>query len=430
MIKLDTYSPEMHQALNIHCAIGKYLDTFPGTLVISRDGTTLINEEGVPWTPDALSVSLRAFCQPGKYERRDDDGEMEWQQLPSLPRAVVRGYLQSPWAWTGIPSECSETGWDWVPMDRVSAEAAKPQVGRRIDGAPLFYRSKVNVVFGDSEGAKTWLCLLATAQELLSGNSVAYLDYEDGPEGIKNRLLLLGVPEDVVNDPVMFKYANPNGPIGQMLKSDRFCEDLCHCSLVVVDAMTEALSAAGLNSNSDVDVASWYNTFAKPMAALGPAVVLIDHTPKAADNKGQQVGSQMKKAAVDGVSLSVTNKQPFVPGQLGTSEVNVGKDRPSGVREASLDGKKFGMLTMDPSGPHTLRIELPERELTAEERAVALDYIVSDVWDSLELAGNKTTVDDIKKAYRARGHRSNNSDIEASIQRVRPSRSPLLPPIS
>lgn len=427
---MDIYSAEFLQAssassamiaLNTDCTAAG----LPPQIWISPEGDRLCTDKGIPYTVDSLALTLRTNLIPGCWKRDATSGEDEFCEVAAIPRSLLRGILENPDHWKGIPRLPADddrpgNGFEVVDLSRIEASSEKPVVGRRVDGVALFYPGKVNVVFGDSEGGKTWLCLLATAQLLRAGRAVTYIDYEDSPRGIKSRLLALDVPASVLNDPELFLYMNPWGPIGDELKNQATRERLLGCDLVVVDAMTEALSAAGLNSNSDVDVAHWFNTFAKPIAALGPAVVIIDHTPKAADNKTQQTGSQHKKSAVDGCSVAVVNRKPFREGAEGYSALIVGKDRPGAVRSVSEDGKVFGLMRMDATtGPASLRIELPSPSLSAEDREAALDYLVAGIIEQREKAEEKVTVREVIKAFRAAGHQAKTAALEASIRRVR-----------
>lgn len=59
-----------------------------------------------------------------------------------------------------------------------------PTIGRRDDGAALFYQEKVNGVAGASGSGKTGTALYAAAQELAAGEAVVYVDLEDDAAGV------------------------------------------------------------------------------------------------------------------------------------------------------------------------------------------------------------------------------------------------------
>jgi hypothetical protein len=86
----------------------------------------------------------------------------------------------------------------WIPVDIASARrgvgATPPTVLTRSDGACLFYRGKTHSVHGESESGKSWLMQCATAECLLAGEPVLYVDFEDEGGAVAERLIRLGVP--------------------------------------------------------------------------------------------------------------------------------------------------------------------------------------------------------------------------------------------
>lgn len=351
----------------------------------------------------------------------------DWQRMveSELQKLKIRHEAQELFdaeqrAQTGVSD-----GWAHVNVAALTGDAAVPTVCRREDGAALFYQGKVNVVFGDSESGKSWICLLACAQELAAGGSVAYLDYEDDPNGIISRLLALGVPRRVLDDPARFLYfrlhrgltdeafewyENPytgEGPEGLVSRTG-FSE----CSLVVIDAMTEALSADGLNSNSDVDVAGWFNAFARRVAALGPAVAVIDHM--GLSDKSRQNGSQMKKSATDGVSLAVKKGEDFAPGKSGWSSIEIAKDRHGGVK-THAEGKAVGRLVM-PINPRDAHITEPIAMPSAEELAAATEILLTQTIEAMVDEGKRISQNAVTKRFREDGHSASDEVIRAFVR--------------
>ena len=47
----------------------------------------------------------------------------------------------------------------------------QPGVGLRDDGNHLFYTDQVNLVFGDPETGKTWICLWCAASKLINDDT-------------------------------------------------------------------------------------------------------------------------------------------------------------------------------------------------------------------------------------------------------------------
>ena len=235
-----------------------------------------------------------------------------------------------------------------------------PTVGRRNDGPCLFYRGKVNGIHGESESAKTWICLAAAAAEMIAGEHVLYLDYEDGPEGVVERLLALGVPPAVIGE--RFHYVNPDEKITAEFLA-RMVDRARGCSVVVIDATTEAMTVEGLRDKEGTEVAEFHKRLSRPLAKAGAAVLVIDHVVK---DEGQRhlgpTGSQHKRAGITGTSIYVECIVRMARGKRGRSRLYVSKDRPGHVREAAnrTDSGRdhWGDFTADATDPQALIVEL------------------------------------------------------------------------
>lgn len=264
-------------------------------------------------------------------------------------------------------------------------QKVKPTVGRFIEnessnGGGLFYAGKVNEIHGPSESGKTMIVLAVVAQEIRDGNSVAMYDMEDSGEGIVERLVdVFGLTLDQVDD--RFWYFNPEVPFDDDMLDD--LSKIPDLTLCVIDAVTEGMSMIGLDGRNENDVATWYNSFPKRIAGIGPAVVVIDHTSN--DRPDKAIGSQHKKSGISGVSYTAEPVRPFVVGGKGHLRLAIAKDRPGGVRSDSLprDDRQHhrGDFKIDGTGnPSNPKVELwgvdpallnPQRQPKAQERSVA-----------------------------------------------------------
>ena len=100
------------------------------------------------------------------------------------------------------------------------------------------------------------------------------------------------------------------------------------CQLAVIDSTGEAMALDGADPNSDDDVARWFRRVPRTMARLGPAVLLLDHVPKAKDAPGGfAIGSQRKRAAIDGASYRVNSSVAPAKGVRGILKLITAKDR-------------------------------------------------------------------------------------------------------
>jgi hypothetical protein len=228
-----------------------------------------------------------------------------------------------------------EAGLDWTPRDLTSYldgtfQPPTPSLLRRQDGACLMYRGRVHWISGEPEAGKSWLGLLACAQELWAGRQVVYVDWEDGPEGITRRLLDLDVDAAVIRE--RFHYVQPESALGPM-RRERLQPWVEASSLLVIDACTESLAQQGLSSKDDTDIAQWLDILPRWAARLGPAIAVLDHVVKDADSRGRwATGSQHKLAGLDGVAYAVETVHPAGRGLTGRSRLFVSKDRHGQVR--------------------------------------------------------------------------------------------------
>jgi hypothetical protein len=236
---------------------------------------------------------------------------------------------------------------DWAPCDLVEIarlmmagewQPTVPTVLAVANSLPLFYLERINVLFGESGGGKTWVALLAILEQLRAGHRVLMVDYEDTAAGAAERLLLLGATLD---DLSRLAYVNPATSIEYGLRHVEAHPD--EFTLMVIDSTGEAMAAGGVDSNSDTEGASWFSLVKRIARASGrPAVVVLDHVPKDKDAPSlYAIGSQRKRAAVTGASYRVDTITAFSKGKSGKLKLIVAKDRygarPQGATAAVVD---------------------------------------------------------------------------------------------
>lgn len=205
-----------------------------------------------------------------------------------------------------------------------------------VDGSiHLFYPGRINSLFGESGGGKTWVALAAVAEVVRAGGRVLFIDYEDNPQGIVERLVLLGLTLDEI---LLVDYRNPTTGIGKGVDHVAGAYDF-----VVIDSTGEAMAAGLTDPNSDGEVAQWF-TLAKRFARLNgePPVVVLDHIPKDRDAPSSYaIGSQRKRAALNGAAYRVDTLKEPAKGKDGKLKLTVAKDRlgnrPKGSTAAEVD---------------------------------------------------------------------------------------------
>lgn len=252
----------------------------------------------------------------------------------------------------------ASSSWEPVNLAQVLAGdegRVEPTLLRRSDGACLLYPGKVHAFNAESESGKSWLALLAAAEQLAAGAHVLYLDFEDAPAGIVDRLLGLGVPANAILE--LFHYVRPDDAIdaGARLRIAEMAR-VWPLALAVIDGVAEALALSGWDENSASDVTRFFVSLPRPLARAGAAVILIDHVVKDRDRQGNDArGSGAKRAGIDGATYKLEVLAPFGRGLQGKARISVTKDRPGFVRARCAGGKTVGELTLAPSATGGVR---------------------------------------------------------------------------
>lgn len=309
-----------------HTALNDYLSYWRDVSLSKRDEATL-NAEAMRSVDGALAKAKAAY-----------DGERHGY-TPDDRCAAGAGDVDA-WAKVvdAVPEPDDEVP-SWAPLDIGSARrgigASPPTILTRSDGACLFYRGKTHSVHGESESGKSWLVQCATAECPIGGEPVLYVDFEDEGGAVAERLILLGVPPEVVDNPTMFVYVHPD--VAPTTARERAAFDALlgrTYSLAVVDGVTDAMGVFGLSTKDNDDIAQWHRALPKAIANnTGAAVACVDHVTKDSQTRGRfALGGQHKMAGLSGAAYVVEMEQPFAVGQAGRASVRVGKDRPGLVR--------------------------------------------------------------------------------------------------
>lgn len=276
--------------------------------------------------------------------------------------------------------ESSDATSSWEPQDLSDVidgeiDELVPTALYRVDGTALFYPGCTHSLHGPTGSAKSWIGLYASAQEMLKGNNVLYIDYEASKRRIVNRLRLLGVPGDVVK--ARLDYVRPTRS-PEVLDIDRAAFSALlenHYPLAVIDGANISMMLCGLNTFSTEDVARWHSLILNPIAErTGAATVAIDHVTKGNETNGFAYGSQHKLAGLTGAGFTVERIEPFGRGRCGISTIRVGaKDREGflagvGLDDGHPDGLLVGEFRLD-STEDMKAVVLPPNDETAERAA-------------------------------------------------------------
>lgn len=201
-------------------------------------------------------------------------------------------------------------GESWRPVDLAAVvaqgyEPPRPDICL-VSGSEwgLFYAGRINAIFGDSGGGKTWVALWAIKEVIESKKYAILVDYEDHPAAAVQRLEALGCSRAAVLQYLI--YIQPQEKWNQLAEKN-LLDGLAgrNVALAAIDSTGEGMALDGINPNADDEVARWFRGAARCLANAGAAVVLIDHVPKQQQG-GRNVdfasGSQRKRAAVNGAA--------------------------------------------------------------------------------------------------------------------------------
>ena len=264
--------------------------------------------------------------------------------------------------------EVVRLGWDAVDLAPVLAGervTLPPSVLERSDGVKLLYPGRTHVIMGETETGKTWLALFAACQEMALGHHVMLLDYEDTAEMAVERLVTLGASgDDVLAHFSYYESPPPVSELSQELIRAR-CAEHGEPTLVILDGVTEAMSALGLDPERGTDVANFYGAMPLWFAGTGAAVVMLDHVVKNTTTRGRwATGSQHKISGLTGAAygMEIVGNKTFGRGRTGLAKVSVSKDRPGHVRQHEGAGKVVAMFELEswPDDKANARLELPE----------------------------------------------------------------------
>ena len=266
-------------------------------------------------------------------------------------------------------AEDTTSSWRAVDLRRVmeaGSDADLPTLLTRSDGRCLLYEGKRNELHGPPEAGKTWIALIAALEMLRQARRVAWIDFEDSAGSIVRRLFALGATEaDLISN---FRYLQPVEPLTQATTIDLKLE-LEEAGLVVIDAVTEAMAAAGWDPNKNADIAQWYATIPRVAIEAGATCLTLDHVAKDPDRQHGAVGGAHKTAIIDGATYRVDVVKPFGRGGTGVVRVRLSKDRLGYVRGWAVGAKEPPVLdvVIDAHDPEALVVELLPPDANAGE---------------------------------------------------------------
>jgi hypothetical protein len=323
------------------------------------------------------------------YEQARSAQESEATATPDEERDPLEERLGS---WQSLDLEPYLTG---------QITPVRPTIFERSDGACLLYPGRINMLYGSSESAKSWLALYICLQEMTHGARAFYLDFEDEPVNTLDRLrLLTAAHTDENTDPSNrfpenlrhnhFTYIHPESAIANMQRGrggDRQTTEGFSAqslfefelkdrdpTLIIVDGLSVLYGLHGLDTDKTMDtdiITGWLKTLTRNGRTT---VLVIDHTGKTPEKGSLPIGSQHKVSMVMGTLLQVWVKEQPMPGKAnGEVELVVLKDRPGQVRKISASGGGTGkvqvaaVVTIDSHNEHIVKISVDPKAASADK---------------------------------------------------------------
>ncbi|MCY4666111.1 MAG: AAA family ATPase [Acidimicrobiaceae bacterium] len=170
-----------------------------------------------------------------------------------------------------------------------------PPLLTRDDGHPLIPGEGHAEILGAWGAGKSWFAQRATVEAVQAWRQVVYLRLEGHQKGLHHRLRLLGLTDDKIRDPNLFRSVT----IDYLFEHQRWSEQfLCPRGVLIIDTV----SKAGGSTNESEKAEEWLAENVTRFTDGGCLVVSVDHVAKHfADDlvAMSSRGSSAKTAAAD-----------------------------------------------------------------------------------------------------------------------------------
>ncbi|MGN2360950.1 hypothetical protein [Streptomyces luridiscabiei] len=256
---------------------------------------------------------------------------------------------------------------------RETSAGVRLDVGRFKDATRhLFYRAKLNYLFGKGGSGKTNLLLHVAAEFVMRRQFVVWLIFEEiTPAELQEMMIHQGVPEGLV-----YRYFLPF-----QVTEKKAPEIRGYASLVVIDSANPCMEFLGVNPTMDSGaITKLVTTYFDPYRAQNSDMtgIVIDHVGNGKDAQHRPSGHHSKLDKFQGAVYRLAPMREGVEGDWGYSALYLAKDnkRKTGLRT----GKVAGYVVMDSSDESgTLDVRVVSGEPTgtshtpAREKAAAIE---------------------------------------------------------
>jgi archaellum biogenesis ATPase FlaH len=242
----------------------------------------------------------------------------------------------------------------------------QPTMLQRADGHSLIYPGKIHSIYGESESGKSFVMQALCATEIMLGNKVLYVDFEDSPAEIVHRLRLFGASVEQITDG--FTYVQPGESLSTIKAQRAFRSLLASTySLCIIDGYTTAMNIISPSSGTpEAQVTAFMSALPRRIVRhTKAAVITVDHVVKSKDSRGRfAVGSQEKLNQITGAGYSIEVVNMIAPGARGELVMRVTKDRIGQVRanggkyRASDRTQEVARIHVDSTDPTWINVDI------------------------------------------------------------------------
>jgi hypothetical protein len=218
----------------------------------------------------------------------------------------------------------------------------------------LLYMGRSHSIAGTAGIGKTILAVWMCLQVMFKGLPVLYLDAENGPKIIAERLSDMGA--DLCMLDRLFHYYPADLTLDpHSLAALQATVMTAQPALTVFDSLADFLGMADVDENSNMECTRWFARVIQPLKDTGVASLVLDHVPKT--GRGGPRGASSKVAKMD-VQWELKVPQQFARERTGKIELTRTKDRESWLPRTvqfSIGGGVFPTLVEaieEPDDPH------------------------------------------------------------------------------
>lgn len=249
-------------------------------------------------------------------------------------------------------------------------------------GAPLLYEGESHSLSGPGGAGKSFFTAFAIAQTVATSHAVCvYVDYEGNRRSFRQRLKALGVSKEQTKRIAYWSVSYslmPNSPGGQVWID---WVDLHRPDFVVLDSVSKACDAAGLNDRQGNEYQRWDSGVIVPLTHRGITSLRIDHTGHETGfgtGGHRERGASEKGQAVSGASYLFEVGSPWAQDSDGWGTLKVLKDR-HGARKSGSVAARLDVKVENLGANVTMKLSVPRSLPTNVDGSLRLTGLMEKV---------------------------------------------------